>query len=82
MSDNVKLNGTHSNGYMTLKEVVLDYKERWEDFGDSRLWHIQSQVIRAIQYLNIFSLNGMDVVYMTTDSSSILKLPTDFYRLY
>lgn len=75
---NVKLNGTHSTGYMTLKEVIMDYKERWSGFGDSDIYHIQSQVIRAIQYLNIFSLNGMDVIYMQTDGSSAITLPSDF----
>lgn len=78
MTGTTKLNGFHSGGVMTIKEVVMAYKARWEDYGDSRTMYIKSMVIFALQQLNIFKLNGMDVIYMTTTKSSLLPLPSDF----
>lgn len=74
------INGEKTVGGITIRQAVLEYKEGIEDFSAARLRHFEKMIIRAVEQLSIFSLNTVEVIYLTVGSNSTISLPNDYVK--
>lgn len=74
----VRNNPEKTSGGVSIRYVVMSLKNRMKDFSATDYKHLEQLVIDAFQYLNIFTLDTIEVVYLNVDETNSIELPRDY----
>jgi|688.fasta_scaffold29647_2 hypothetical protein len=73
-----RANPLKASGTVSVRYIVQNIKNRRKEYSATDYKHIEQLVIDAIGYLNIFTLDTIEVSYIDVDSTGVIELPEDY----
>ncbi len=74
----VRANPLKSAGTVSVRYITQNIKNRRKEYNANDTRHIEQLVIDAISYLNVFTLDTIEVLYVDVPSNGVITLPEDF----